>query len=98
MSVQKFSYHTHTDFSDGRNAIEEMLEQAVKVGFEEFGVTDHLTFHKNHNIFDDRTLSFKENFLSRKKRLIDRVNYIKEISQNYPISVKVGAEVDFFSY
>ena len=44
--MQNFSYHSHTIFSDGSNSVEEMLEQAVKLGWEKIGISDHMIIHK----------------------------------------------------
>jgi putative hydrolase len=35
-------YHIHTNFSDGENSIEEMVEAAVKFGYTEIAITDHV--------------------------------------------------------
>ena len=35
--IQNFSLHTHTTFSDGRNSISEMVEQAKKLGWKAIG-------------------------------------------------------------
>ena len=45
--MQKFSYHVHTDFSDGKNSLEEVLDKAVSLGWEEIGISDHLIIHKD---------------------------------------------------
>ncbi|MEK7595534.1 MAG: DNA polymerase/3'-5' exonuclease PolX [Patescibacteria group bacterium] len=37
----KGDIHTHTDFSDGSNTLEEMVDGALKLGYEYFGVSDH---------------------------------------------------------
>lgn len=102
--MQKFSYHTHTNFSDGKNDVREMIEQAVSLGWKEFGISDHLIVHKNipnspswhkwqkePNIFH---WSFNEIY----EKFARHIEEIHKTSENYPISVKVGAEVDFFTY
>ena len=45
--MQKYTYHCHTTFSDGKSSIKEMLDQAVRLGFTEIGISDHLAVHKN---------------------------------------------------
>lgn len=37
----KGDLHTHTDFSDGHNTLEEMVEAAKQMGYEYVGITDH---------------------------------------------------------
>ena len=36
-----FSLHTHTNYSDGKNSMEEMVLQAIQSGFKRIGFTDH---------------------------------------------------------
>lgn len=45
--MQKFSYHNHTNFSDGKCSLEDMVAQAKAIGFCEMGISDHLIVHKN---------------------------------------------------
>ncbi len=40
--MQRFSFHCHTTFSDGRNTIAEMVAGAQKIGFTHLGIADHL--------------------------------------------------------
>ncbi|MCL1803448.1 MAG: histidinol-phosphatase HisJ family protein [Eubacteriaceae bacterium] len=37
----KASYHNHSLYSDGKNTIREMIEEAVRTGFSDFAITDH---------------------------------------------------------
>ncbi len=39
------SYHNHSNFSDGKGPIAELLSHARSLGVEELGVSDHLTLH-----------------------------------------------------
>ena len=43
-------YHTHTNFSDGINTLEENIQQAIKIGLKEYAVTDHGFKHKSAGI------------------------------------------------
>ena len=33
--------HTHTNFSDGENTLEEMVKKAIELGYEYYGISDH---------------------------------------------------------
>lgn len=105
--MQKFSYHTHTVFSDGENSIDEMLEQAVKCGYEQIGVSDHLII--NEFIVDNKVPHKNPKYAQQKmyinsfgekttKLLQSHISKIRETANKYPIEVLVGFEVDFFSY
>lgn len=104
--MQKFSYHTHTNFSDGKNSIEEMITQAEKQGLEELGISDHLIVHKNFkqcpswkdlstinasHIYND---CFKKTTEAFKKH----ADNVRKIAKKHSIKVFVGAEVDYFTY
>lgn len=104
--MQKFSYHTHTVFSDGDNSLEEMLAQAVKLGWEAIGISDHMIIHKNikknwyfekvcrqnhaHMIHDD----FKE----AETVFARNTEFIRKTAKKYPLKVYIGFEVDYFTY
>ncbi|MDR1693722.1 MAG: PHP domain-containing protein [Lactobacillaceae bacterium] len=106
MKIQDFSYHTHTDFSDGKNTLEEMIEQAVRLGWSEIGVSDHLAVH--HNMKDMRYYKdaimrkadnkYHSDFLATKELLKRRIEKIRIVSKNYPIKVLIGFEADVFGY
>ena len=107
--MQKFSYHTHTDFSDGKCSLEQMLDKAVSLGWEEIGISDHLIIHKDmkkspvydlilkSNIFKAPHVyrdSFKDS-LDVFRRNSDNV---RNIAKKYSIKVFIGYEVDYFCY
>ena len=104
IDMQKFSYHTHTCFSDGKNTAEEMIQQAIDLGWEELGISDHLIVHKN--IADSFSwYSWKKepkifhfDFKSIYDSFAKHIEDVQEIAGKYNIKVRVGAEVDFFTY
>lgn len=83
--MQKFSYHTHTTFSDGANSIEEMINRAAEIGYETLGISDHLTISING--FDE--------ILSKAQA---HVAAIKKAAAKAPIKVLAGFEVDYNSH
>lgn len=106
MKVQSYSYHTHTTFSDGKCSLEEMLEQAVKVGIKEFGVTDHLVINKyvrqskkEKDCSSESTkITYAYSLEEAKKSLEKQVKYIRETAKNFPLKVLASFEIDFFDY
>lgn len=106
MMIQSYSYHNHTNFSDGKNSLEEMVKQAKKIGFTEMGITDHLIVHKNMGqslsqpYIQKRPKAYVYN--SEFKPLIAKFQKhceeIRKISQQENIKLYVGFEVDFFTY
>lgn len=104
--MQNFSYHSHTIFSDGSNSVEEMLEQAVKLGWEKIGISDHMIIHKGikKTLFYNRVCQENcshvahDDFNEAKEFFARNADYIRKVSKNYPIKVYVGFEVDYFTY
>lgn len=88
--MQKFTYHCHTNFSDGRNTLEEMLDQAVKIGFDSIGISDHLII--NDLVPTNRT------FAQALPVLQNRIAEIRNTAKNYPLKVLVGFEIDYMPY
>lgn len=104
--IQHFSYHTHTNFSDGQNSLEEMIDHAQGFGLTELGISDHLIVHKNMRqsrsqaslqkyyapyIYND---SFKE-ILPKFQKHCDEIH---QLGRRKNIRLLVGFEVDFFTY
>lgn len=106
MSMQNFSYHTHTNFSDGRNAVLEMVRQAKELGFCELGISDHLSIHKNMQkslscpLWKQRENShiFRDNFQKSLSEFQKHCEEIRKIAKTEKIKLYVGFEVDYFTY
>lgn len=106
MMVQNFSYHSHTNFSDGKNSLAEMVAKAKSLGFCELGISNHLCIHKNMR----QSLScplwkkrgndhiFKNDFKSVLPEFQKHCEEIRELSKAENIKLYVGFEVDFFTY
>jgi DNA polymerase (family 10) len=78
--------HTHTDQSDGKNTIEEMLEVAAKKKYEYYCVSDHTKSLTIANGLDE-------------VRVLKRIDEIDDInaSGKYKMRVLKGAEVDILA-
>lgn len=107
--MQKFSYHTHTSFSDGKCSLEQMLDKAVSLGWEEIGVSDHLIIHKNMKSSPVYEMIVKSNSFNAPHVYRDSFDtsldvfrrnseYIRGVAKKYPIKVFIGYEVDYFTY
>ena len=104
--VQNFSYHNHTNFSDGKNSLEEMVAQAKKIGFCERGISDHLIVHKNIEQSPSWPMMaaktdchiYQKDFKSHLSEYQKHCEDIRNISQKENIKLYIGFEVDFFTY
>ena len=104
--IQPYTYHCHTDFSDGKNTAEEMISRAQSLGFSEIGISDHLIVHKDieHSISQQfwHTAGYKYTYhrdfgtiLSDYERHCES---IRQLSAKFNIKVYIGFEVDYFTY
>ena len=78
--------HSHTDQSDGKNTIEEMLDAAQIKGYEYYCVSDHTQSLTIANGMDE-------------KRLLKRIDEIDDLnlSDRWKMKILKGAEVDILS-
>lgn len=105
-NVQSFSYHNHTNFSDGRRSLEEMVARAKKIGFSEMGISDHLIIHKNMkqspswDMMRSRFASkvYRCDFKSCLSDFQKHCEHVRQVSKKENIKLYVGFEVDFFTY
>lgn len=75
--------HTHTNYSDGKHTVEEMVAKASSLGLKVFGVSDHIA----NAVYGNKLMAEE----LRKSWLQD----IEEAQKNHPeIKVLKGAELD----
>jgi DNA polymerase (family 10) len=77
--------HMHTDWSDGRNTIREMIEAARALGHSYIAITDHT---KSSSVANGNTA----------EELLEEIREINQVARDYTdICVLKGAEVDILS-
>ncbi|MBQ8671323.1 MAG: histidinol-phosphatase HisJ family protein [Alphaproteobacteria bacterium] len=104
--IQNFTYHCHTNFSDGRNSIGEMLLCAKDLGFSEIGVSDHLMVHKNMQQSksaefwrqQQHAWIFYDDFQKILPMYQRHCENLRRKAKELNIKLYVGFEVDFFTY
>lgn len=82
----KFSYHNHTNYSDGLNSPEEMAQTAYESGFTHFSFTDHVYSED----YPDWTLN-PDSF----ERYAEHINSIKKAYQG-KMKIFTGIEADWY--
>jgi DNA polymerase (family 10) len=73
--------HLHSEWSDGRDPIERMIEAAVAQGYQYMALTDHSS---------GRGIA---NGLSN-ERLLEQIELLQALQAQYPITILCGSEVD----
>ena len=81
------TFHCHTNFSDGRNSITEMVEAATELGFAAIGISDHLVLHPTIKNVAWAMLP---------ERLAEYVAEFNDAKQQAKIPLFIGLEIDFF--
>ena len=74
--------HTHTEWSDGRNTMDQMVETAIAQGLDYLGITDHSVSSTVANGLEP-------------KRLLAQIEHVRKLNeQTEGITVLAGSEVD----
>lgn len=71
-------YHVHTDFSDGKSSVDEIIESATAKGMKELAFTEHGLKNPSYS----------------KKKLYAEYDYIQSIRDRSDISILFGNEAD----
>ncbi|MBQ8840940.1 MAG: histidinol-phosphatase [Clostridia bacterium] len=79
------TYHTHTNFSDGKNTHEEMLKKAIQLGMREYGFSDHapMIFPCSWSMKQEDESAYKSIILELKERYKDQIKVYLGIEQDY---------------
>ncbi len=82
-----FDLHVHTNFCDGKNSPEEMVEQAYSIGMDKIGILCH-----SYTFFD-------ESYCIKKERIPEFHAEVKGLKEKYKdkIEVLLGVEQDSYS-
>ncbi|MBO5247739.1 MAG: histidinol-phosphatase [Clostridia bacterium] len=80
----RYNYHTHTCFSDGKNTPEEMVQEAIALGFRSIGISDHAY------------TEFCSDWSVSRERIGEYLSTLQELKQKYggQIAVYAGWEQD----
>ena len=105
--MQKFSYHTHTNFSDGKCSITDMVRRAKELGFTELGISDHLIVHKNmrqspscvvNDYMKKEPHIYCVDFAEILERFQRHCDEMRRVAKAENFKLYTGFEVDFFTY
>lgn len=83
--MQRFDFHTHTTYSDGKNSPEEMILAAIELGLEKIGISDHAytSFDDSYCMRRDWTLHYRLEIDDLREKYKDRIQVFCGIEQDY---------------
>ncbi len=77
----KGDLHLHSNWSDGRDPIERMIEAAAEQGYQYMALTDHSAGRGVANGLSS-------------ERLTEQIGLLRRLQEQYPITILCGSEVD----
>jgi histidinol phosphate phosphatase HisJ family len=85
--MQNYNLHTHSIYSDGKSTPREIVEEAVRQGFETIGFSEH------------GPLNFETNFAVKSERMADYVAEIHQLKTEFQDKIQVlcGLELDYIT-
>ncbi|MBN2286979.1 MAG: histidinol-phosphatase HisJ [Tissierellales bacterium] len=83
--MEKFNFHSHTDYCDGIDTAENMIRAAIKKRLKYYGVSSH------------GPVPFETDWTMKQERLADYLEEIESLKQKYrdQIVVFIGLEIDY---
>lgn len=81
------TYHNHSNFSDGKASIAEIVAAAERMGIGEVGVSDHFVVHPKGE---------QPSWSMPARRLNEYVAALQSLRSNAGSAIRVGLEVDWF--
>jgi len=83
----KGDLHTHTTFSDGENTLEEMVQRAIELGYEYYGITDHAP-----SVASRGEAEVKKMLEKRREEIENLDKHYKQIKLFYGLEVNILAD------
>lgn len=79
------TYHTHSNFSDGKNTLEQMVLSAIENGMKELGFSDHapMSFDCKWDAKKEQISEYKSQVLALKEKYKDQIKIYLGIEQDY---------------
>lgn len=106
-NIQKYSYHSHTNFSDGKSTALEMVRQAKALGWTSLGISDHLIVHKNMRQSPSCSINkymqlephiYNVSFADIREKFLRHCDSLRQLAKAENFAIRIGFEIDFFTY
>ena len=81
----KACFHTHSNYSDGKVSIDEIVQAAIDHGFERLGMTDHgpVPFPSAWNMLYEKILSYFQDLEKAKEKYSDKILLLRGFEADY---------------
>ncbi|MFX1590337.1 MAG: PHP domain-containing protein, partial [Promethearchaeota archaeon] len=93
MDFPRFNLHIHSNYSDGRNSIEQIVRKSIEYGLKYIAITDHFTNSWKASVIP--TLDSKEKITNYILEINQCQNYLKR--ENINLRLFKGIEIDISS-
>ena len=80
------NYHVHSDYCDGKNTLEEMVQAGIAVGLTSLGLSSHFP------------LPFSNDWTMKQEKLENYLDDVKKLKEKYASAIELycGMEIDYF--
>lgn len=84
-TTNRYNFHSHTQFCDGRDVMENFVIAAINSGFKHLGFTPHspIPFHSPCNIADEKVEEYFDEFNRIKQKYGDRIALYRSFEIDY---------------
>ena len=84
-STDLYNFHSHTQFCDGRDKMENFVISAINKGFKHLGFTPHspIPFHSPCNIAEDKVAEYFSEFNRLKQKYGDKIALYRSFEIDY---------------
>ena len=84
-STDLYNFHSHTQFCDGRDEMENFVISAINKGFKHLGFTPHspIPFHSPCNISEDKVAEYFSEFNRLKQKYGDKIALYRSFEIDY---------------
>ena len=84
-STDLYNFHSHTQFCDGRDEMENFVISAINKGFKHLGFTPHspIPFHSPCNIAEDKVAEYFSEFNRLKQKYGDKIALYRSFEIDY---------------
>jgi DNA polymerase (family 10) len=93
----KGDLHTHSNWNGGENSIEEIVETAIKIGYEYIGISDHAKFLKIENGLDEKQLRKRNKEIDRLNLKWNKFGISASKTQNSKLKILKGCEANIMA-